>query len=244
LGLKRNCRRLHQNPTLALPSLGREPCTGGTSCRHTNCLGGIKLVIAKEVAQAVIRTEAARSDNLPAARPTRDDDDCTREKAAVADKDVIAVIAHAPPTIVADQFGDSGVARPCFARHLDRRGVLLQRATGVAQPRPMHTGATIQLPTAAAKLGVFLAMIQPTDGARLDADRTDHYGVVVCLDVAGGQVGVTEAVMALVFCGKMVGAEEGVAEITLTHTLFAAFFATLGAEDGVGGKLPAARTFF
>jgi hypothetical protein len=37
-----------------------------------------------------------------------------------------------------DEFGYLRVARPGFPRHLDGGGILLQRATGVTQPRPMH----------------------------------------------------------------------------------------------------------
>jgi hypothetical protein len=33
---------------------------------------------------------------------------------------------------MSDEFGDFGVACPCFACHLDRGGVLFQAATGVA----------------------------------------------------------------------------------------------------------------
>lgn len=108
-------------------------------------LGVIRLIIAKEVAQAIVCAEAAGGDDFSATLPlsTGDHDDGTREEVAVAHKDIITIIAHAPPTIVGDEFRNLGVARPGFACHLDRGGILLQAATGVAQPRPMDTSVTI-----------------------------------------------------------------------------------------------------
>src|SRR4051812_6027282 len=136
-----------------------------------------------------------------------------------------------------DQLRHLRLARPCFACHLDRGGVLFQRATGIAQPRPMHTGATIELPAATADLRMFLTMIEPTDGARLHTDRADGSRVHVTF----GQMLVTKTVLALLGC-QMVGAQEVVAEIALSHALLTAFFITLSTMNGLSGELPAART--
>ena len=95
----------------------------------------MRSIIAKEVAQTVVCAEAAGGDDLaalPTSLPAGHNDDCPREEVAVADKDVVAVIADAPPTIVGNEFGHFGVTCPAFARHLDGGGVLLQAATSVA----------------------------------------------------------------------------------------------------------------
>ena len=86
---------------------------------------------------------ATLSATVPTILRALDDDDGAREEIAIAHKDVIAIIAHAPPIIVGDEFRDFGVARPGFARHLDGGSILLQAATSVAQPRPMYASATI-----------------------------------------------------------------------------------------------------
>lgn len=69
---------------------------------------------------------------------------------------------------------------------------------------------------------MFLAMIQPTDGAWLDADRAD--GDLV--EVAGGKMLVAEGVLAVSLRGEVISAEDGVTEITLAHALLTTFFAT------------------
>ena len=197
------------------------------------------LIIAKEVAQAIICAQTPRRDKLSALGAARHDDDRTREEVAVPDKDKEAIIADTPPTVMGDQFRHLRVARPRFARDLDGGGVLLQAATGIAQPRPVDTGAAVKLPTAATDFAVFLAMIAPTDGARLGAHRAD----LRVVNMAGGEVLVAKTVFAPRLLGEVDAAQDRVAEITLAHTLLAALLATLGAWDGFGGELAAARTF-
>lgn len=176
---------------------------------------------------------------MAAAWPAGDDDDGAGEEAAVADEDVVAFVADAPPTIVADEFGDFRVARPGFARDFDGRGILLEAAAGVAEARPMDAGAAVELSTAAARLRVFFAMIEAADGTGFDTDRT--HGDIV--EVTRRLMFATEAMFAIALGGEVIGAEGGVAEVTLAHTLFAAFFTTFRTDDGVGGELPAAGTF-
>ena len=86
---------------------------------------------------------------------------------------------------------------------------------------------------------MFLAMIEATNGTWLDADRADRYLV----EMAGGKMLVADAVIAIRLRGEMVGAEDGMTEITLAHALFTAFFATFCTVDRVGGELPTAWTF-
>jgi hypothetical protein len=90
------------------------------------------LVIAKEIAQAVIRAEPPRGDNAPAARPALHHNDGTREEIAVADEDKVSLVAHAPPAIMGDKFRHFGVARPRFAAHLHRGCILFEAAASVA----------------------------------------------------------------------------------------------------------------
>lgn len=85
---------------------------------------------------------------------------------------------------------------------------------------------------------MLFAVIATTDGARLHADRTDR-GMI---NVATGAVLMTEAVIALLHC-QMLDAKRGVAEVTLRHTLLAAFLVTLFAKDCLCCQLPTARTF-
>lgn len=140
---------------------------------------------------------------------------------------------------MADEFGNLRFKRPRFTRHFDGNGVMLQTTTGRTQPRPMHTGAAIELPTAATNFRVCVAVIAVADGAGLHADRAD--GRVV--DVTSGNMLVAQLVFAARLRREMVGAERLVTEVTLAHAIFTPLFATLHTGNGVGGKLPTTGTF-
>lgn len=142
-----------------------------------------------------------------------------------------------------DEFYHFWIARPRFACHLDRGGVLLQTATGVTQPRPMDTGAAVELPTAAANFCMLLTIIATTNGAWLDADRANG-GVDRVSNVTLGKVLLTELMFAARLHRQMIAAKRGVAEVTLRHTLLAAFLAALGTDNGVGGEFATAGTIF
>jgi hypothetical protein len=103
----------------------------------------------------------------------------------------------------------------------------------------MHTGAAIDLSTAAAERGMFFTMIAPTDGAVFVTDWAD--GRVV--DMARCQVFAAQQVFAVALSREMIGAEKRMAEVTRAHALLAAFLATLRTGDGVGGELPTTGTF-
>ena len=141
---------------------------------------------------------------------------------------------------MAHQFGYLWLARPCFTRYLDRRSILLQTATGIAQPRPMHTRAAVELPTTATNRGVFFAMILTTNGTWLHTDRTDRCFV----HMTYGCVFSAERVTTIQLLSEMISAKGLVAEVAMAHAMLAAFFATLRTRDGVGDQLAAMGTFF
>jgi hypothetical protein len=66
----------------------------------------------------------------------------------------------------------------------------------------VDASAAVELPAAAAKLGVFLAMIATTDGTWLGTNRADR-GIV---DVTGGSMFLAKTVAALELSLQMLGA--------------------------------------